>query len=119
LSPTGLTGLRQPGQRRHVLTGDSRAAVRRAAAVEHRGPRVAWQVAHIAQAGPAPVQPLERVLHRVCRCGHVTGHDQGQPDEFQLMLAEQGRYRGTGSVPACRDGHTGAADRLRGIVLHV
>jgi hypothetical protein len=42
------------------------------------------------------VQALEGVLHHVLGGGHVADHQEGQADQFQVMVAEQARDRGRG-----------------------
>jgi hypothetical protein len=57
------------------------AAQRRPAVVDHAGPRVAQRLGGVREAVPAPVEPAERLLHRVLGGGPVAEHDDGQPDQ--------------------------------------
>jgi hypothetical protein len=66
----------------------------------------------------APVQPLEGVLNNVLGGSQVADHHQREPDEFQMMLAEQGRDD-IGVVLAIGPDHlTRAVGRLRRFTLH-
>jgi hypothetical protein len=76
-------------QFRHVLARDRGAAVHRPAAIQHAGPYVGEAAGRLAQAAPAPVQPLEGVLHDVLGGGQVADHHHGQPDKFEVMVAEK------------------------------
>ncbi len=91
-SASGMTGRGDPGR---VPAGDRPAAEHGPAAVQYGRPRVVQGARLLAQGPPPAVQLLKGVLHDVFGGGHVTHHQHGQPDQFQVMRPEQ-----LGHVPA-------------------
>jgi hypothetical protein len=51
------------------------------------------------------VQLLEGVLDHVLGGGHVSGHQQGEPDQIQVMGAEQVGHRRRGDLGTARPVH--------------
>jgi hypothetical protein len=62
-----------------------------------RGADVGQDLVGRGDVAPARVQAGVDVLHHVLGSGQVPDHEQGQPDQFAVVLAEQ-RAHGTGGL---------------------
>ena len=64
---------------------------------------------------PAPVEPAERLLHRVLGGGPVAEHDDGQPDQPEGVRPVQRGYR----LGRRRCGDRGRLRQVRCVGFHV
>ena len=75
--------------RRTDAAGDGAAAQYRPAAVEHRRADVGQHRVRRGDLAPARVQAGVHVLHDVFGGGQVPHHEQGEPDQLAVVLAEE------------------------------